>query len=47
MCILHTNSKVVVGQIEKECIVRESTLEKYLALVRKMEKNQGLHYRVH
>jgi hypothetical protein len=38
-CILHTYSKVVAGQIEKECIARESTLEKYLALVRRMEKN--------
>jgi ribonuclease HI len=38
-CILHSNSKVVTGQIEKECIAREPTLEKYLALVRRMEKN--------
>jgi hypothetical protein len=38
-CILHTNSKVVNGQIEKECIAREATLQKYLALVRRMEKN--------
>jgi hypothetical protein len=38
-CILHTDSKVVVGQIEKECMAREPTLEKYLALVRRMEKN--------
>jgi hypothetical protein len=36
-CILHTNSKVVSGQIEKECISREPTLERYLALVRMME----------
>jgi hypothetical protein len=28
---------VVSTQIEKECITRESTLEKYLALVRRME----------
>jgi hypothetical protein len=27
----------VAGQIEKECISRELTLEKYLSLVRKME----------
>jgi hypothetical protein len=32
-CVLHTDSKVVSGQIEKECITREPTLEKYLALV--------------
>jgi ribonuclease HI len=38
-CILHTDSKVVAGQIEKECIAREPTLEKYLSLVRRMEKN--------
>jgi ribonuclease HI len=37
-CILHTNSKVVAGQIEKECIARDATLEKYLALVRRMNK---------
>jgi CRISPR/Cas system-associated protein Cas10 (large subunit of type III CRISPR-Cas system) len=29
---------VVTGQIEKECIAKEATLEKYLALVRRMEK---------
>jgi ribonuclease HI len=36
-CTLHTDSKVVARQIEKECIDREPTLEKYLALVRRME----------
>jgi hypothetical protein len=36
-CILHTDSKIVTGQIEKECIAREPTLEKYLYLVRRME----------
>jgi ribonuclease HI len=36
-CTLHTDSKVVTGQIEKECIAREPTLEKYLTLVRRME----------
>jgi ribonuclease HI len=35
--ILRTNSKVVTGQIEKECIAREPTLERYLGLVRKIE----------
>jgi hypothetical protein len=35
--VLHTDSKVVLGQIGKECIAREATLEKYLALVRRME----------
>jgi ribonuclease HI len=35
-CVLHTDSKVVSGQIEKECIARESTLERYLALVQRM-----------
>jgi hypothetical protein len=28
---------VVLGQIQKECIVREPTLERYLALVQCME----------
>jgi ribonuclease HI len=32
-CVLHTYSKVVSGQIEKEYIAREPTLERYLALV--------------
>jgi ribonuclease HI len=36
-CILRTDSKVVVGQIEKEYIAREPNLERYLALVRRME----------
>jgi hypothetical protein len=36
-CKLRTNSKVVAGQIEKECIAREPTLERYLALVRRTE----------
>jgi ribonuclease HI len=36
-CVLHTDSKVVAGQIEKECIARKPTLEGYLALVRRME----------
>jgi ribonuclease HI len=36
-CILRTDSKVVVGQIEKLCITKEPTLERYLGLVRKME----------
>jgi ribonuclease HI len=35
-CTLHTYSKVVSSQIEKECITRESTLVKYLGLVRRM-----------
>jgi hypothetical protein len=36
-CILRTDSKIVAGQIEKECIAREPTLEKYLALVKRIE----------
>jgi hypothetical protein len=35
--IFCTDSKVVTGQIEKECIAREPTLEKYLGLNRKIE----------
>jgi ribonuclease HI len=34
-CILRTDSKVVAGQIEKEFIAREPTLEIYLGLIRK------------
>jgi ribonuclease HI len=37
--VLHTNSKLVLEQIEKECIAREPTLEKYLALVCIMESH--------
>jgi ribonuclease HI len=36
-CILYTYSKVVAGQIEKECIAREPTLKKYIAMVRRMD----------
>jgi ribonuclease HI len=36
-CTLHMNSKVLAGQIKKECIAREPTLERYLALIRRME----------
>jgi ribonuclease HI len=36
-CTLRTDSKVIVGQIEKEYIAREPTLERYLALVRRIE----------
>jgi hypothetical protein len=35
--VLRRDSKVVLGQIEKECIAREPTLERYLALVGRME----------
>jgi ribonuclease HI len=38
-CTLHTDSKVVARQIEKESIVMEPTLGRYLALVRRMENN--------
>jgi hypothetical protein len=37
--VLHTNSKLVLEQIEKECIAGEPTLEKYLALVCIMESH--------
>jgi hypothetical protein len=36
-CTLRTDSKVVADQIEKECISREPTLKRYLALIRRME----------
>jgi hypothetical protein len=37
--VLHTDSKVVSSQIEKEWIAREATLEEYLALIRGMENH--------
>jgi ribonuclease HI len=37
-CTLRTDSKVVPGQIEKECIAKELTLKRYLALIRKIER---------
>jgi hypothetical protein len=36
-CILKIDSKVIASQIEKECIARDETLERYLAAVRRME----------
>jgi hypothetical protein len=36
-CILRIDSKVITGQIEKECIARDYTLERYLALVWRIE----------
>jgi ribonuclease HI len=36
-CILKTYSKVIASQIEKECMARDKTLERYLAIVRWME----------
>jgi hypothetical protein len=38
-CTLRTDSKVVAGQIKKDCITREPTLEKYLTLIRRMENH--------
>jgi ribonuclease HI len=36
-CILHIDSKVVARQIEKECIARELTIEKFLSMVRRID----------
>jgi ribonuclease HI len=36
-CVLKIDSKVIAGEIEKECIARDETLERYLAVVRRME----------
>jgi ribonuclease HI len=36
-CTLRADSKVVARQIEKECIAREPTLERYIALARRMK----------
>jgi ribonuclease HI len=38
-CVLRTDSNVVSGQLEKECIAREPTLKEYLFLVRRMENH--------
>jgi hypothetical protein len=35
--IIKTDSKVIAARIEKECITRDATLEKYLGLIRGME----------
>jgi hypothetical protein len=36
-CILKIDSKVIASQIEKECMTRDATLERYLAIIRRME----------
>jgi hypothetical protein len=36
-CTLKTDSKVIASQIEKECMARDETIERYLAAVRRME----------
>jgi ribonuclease HI len=36
-CTLKTYSKVIASKIEKECITRDKTLERYLHTVRRME----------
>jgi ribonuclease HI len=36
-CIMKTDSKVIASQIEKQCMARDETLERYLAAVRRME----------
>jgi hypothetical protein len=36
-CILRIDSKVIARQIEKECIARDCTLERYLALALMIE----------
>jgi hypothetical protein len=36
-CTLKIDSKVAVSQIKKECMARDITLERYLAVVRRMD----------
>jgi acetolactate synthase regulatory subunit len=36
-CTLKIDSKVIASQIKKECMARDETLERYLAVVRRME----------
>jgi hypothetical protein len=37
-CILKTDCKVTASQIKKKCMASDETLERYLAIVRRMEK---------
>jgi hypothetical protein len=36
-CILKIDSNVIASQIEKECMARAATLERYLAIIRRLE----------
>jgi ribonuclease HI len=36
-CILKTYSKVIAGQIKKECTARDACLERYIAIVSRIE----------
>jgi hypothetical protein len=36
-CILKTYFKVIASQIKKECMARDETLERYLAVIRRMD----------
>jgi ribonuclease HI len=36
-CTLKSDSKVITGQIKKECMTRDETLERYLVVVRRIE----------
>jgi ribonuclease HI len=38
-CTLKTDSNVVASQIEKECMARDTTLEKYLVVIHRMENH--------
>jgi ribonuclease HI len=43
-CIFKTYSKVIASQIEKECMTRDGTLERYLAIAPEDgELFQGVH----
>jgi hypothetical protein len=37
-CIVKTDSKIVVGQIKKDCSTKEPVLMQYLSVVRSLEK---------
>jgi hypothetical protein len=36
-CILKIDFKVIAEEIEKKCIARDTTLERYLTLIQRME----------
>jgi ribonuclease HI len=38
-CTLKIDSKVIASQIEKECMARDETLERYLTTVRRIENH--------
>jgi ribonuclease HI len=38
-CMLKTDAKVIASHVEKECMARDETLERYLATIQRMENH--------